>query len=95
MSKISITDKDGCPYEADECPKICDRYALTYPQIKVVHQKNTGLAGARNKGFELVLGQYVYFLDSDDTVQSDLLEYFDNVLSETTIERILDKSPSV
>lgn len=22
MSKISITDKDGCPYEADECPKI-------------------------------------------------------------------------
>lgn len=66
----------------DECPKICDRYALTYPQIKVVHQKNTGLAGARNKGFELVSGQYVYFLDSDDTVQSDLLEYFDNVLAE-------------
>lgn len=66
----------------DKCPEICDRYALTYPQIKVVHQKNTGLAGARNKGVELVLGQYVYFLDSDDTIQPDLLEYFDNVLAE-------------
>ena len=24
MSKISITDKDECPYGADECPKITD-----------------------------------------------------------------------
>lgn len=66
----------------DECPKLCDKYASLYPQIKVVHQKNTGLASARNKGFELVSGRYVYYLDSDDTIQPDLLEYFDTVLTE-------------
>ncbi len=64
----------------DNCPQICDEYASKYSQIKVVHQKNTGLAGARNSGFEHITGQYVYFLDSDDTVQPDLLEYFERVL---------------
>ena len=66
----------------DNCPQICDDYASKYSQIKVVHQKNTGLAGARNSGFEHITGQYVYFLDSDDTVQPDLLEYFERVLFE-------------
>ena len=66
----------------DNCPQICDEYASKYSQIKVVHQKNTGLAGARNSGFEHITGQYVYFLDSDDTVQPDLLEYFERVLLE-------------
>lgn len=66
----------------DGCPQLCDRYALKYPQIKVVHQRNTGLAGARNSGFEHVTGRYVYFLDSDDTVQPDTLECFDKVLEQ-------------
>lgn len=66
----------------DRCPQMCDEYASRYSQIRVVHQKNTGLAGARNSGFNYISGQYVYFLDSDDTIQPDLLEYFDKVLSE-------------
>jgi glycosyltransferase involved in cell wall biosynthesis len=65
----------------DQCPQMCDEYARKYPQIKVVHQKNTGLAGARNSGFAHISGRYVYFLDSDDTIQPDTLAYFDRVLA--------------
>lgn len=51
----------------DGCPRICDEYAEKYPNvIKVIHQKNKGLAGARNSGFEKAVGDYVYFFDSDD-----------------------------
>lgn len=66
----------------DNCPKICDRYSEEYSHIKVIHQRNTGLAGARNNGFEHISGRYVYYLDSDDTIQPELLECFEKVLNE-------------
>lgn len=51
----------------DNCPYICDEYAERYPDIiKVIHQKNNGLAGARNSGFRQAVGEYIYFFDSDD-----------------------------
>ena len=46
----------------DGCPEICDDYAARYPDvIKVIHQKNKGLAGARNSGLKQACGEYVYF----------------------------------
>lgn len=51
----------------DGCPRICDEYAERFPNIiKVIHQKNKGLAGARNSGLEKAKGDYVCFFDSDD-----------------------------
>ena len=56
----------------DNCPYICDGYAEKYPDIiKVIHQKNKGLAGARNSGFRQAVGEYIYFFDSDDFFISD------------------------
>lgn len=56
----------------DNCPYICDEYAERYPDIiKVIHQKNKGLAGARNSGFRQAVGEYIYFFDSDDFFISD------------------------
>lgn len=37
-----------------------------YPNIEIIHQKNRGYSGARNRGLEVIKGQYVSFLDSDD-----------------------------
>lgn len=64
----------------DGCPKICDEFAAQYSQVRVVHQENTGLSGARNTGFAVAKGEYVYFPDSDDTIQPDTLEYFERVI---------------
>ena len=66
----------------DNCPKMCDDYAQVNSCVRVTHQKNKGLGGARNTGLYEAEGQYVYFLDSDDTIQPDTLEYFDKVIND-------------
>lgn len=42
-------------------------------KIKVVHQKNKGLGGARNSGIDIADGDYLVFIDSDDFVRADML----------------------
>lgn len=43
--------------------------------FKIVHRKkNGGLSAARNSGFEVATGDYVYFLDSDDYIDPDTIE---------------------
>ena len=59
----------------DECPLICEEYAKKYGNIKCVHhEQNKGLSAARNTGLSYVSGEYVTFMDSDDYINSDLLE---------------------
>lgn len=64
----------------DSSPELCDRYAAGKEHVKVVHQENRGLAGARNRGLEEAVGDYVVFLDSDDTLQACALELFDRAI---------------
>lgn len=44
--EIILVD-DGSP---DRCPMICEEYAKKDPRIRVIHQENRGLPGARNTG---------------------------------------------
>lgn len=52
----------------DQSGKICDEYAQKIPYIKVIHQINKGLSGARNTGIRNTTGEYIMFLDSDDYI---------------------------
>ena len=63
---------DGSP---DACGQICDEYSRKYPFIKTIHQENQGQAAARNHAMQLVTGDYIAYIDSDDFVESDYLEY--------------------
>lgn len=62
---------DGSP---DRCPEICDEYSEIDSRIVVVHQKNGGLSEARNTGIRKSVGEYLYFLDSDDLLPEDALQ---------------------
>ena len=64
----------------DNCPAICDEYEKKDKRIKVIHQKNKGLSGARNSGIELATGKYIVFHDSDDTLELDAIEILYNNL---------------
>lgn len=50
----------------DDSGALCDQYAETYKNVKVVHQKNAGLSAARNTGIEIAKGEFITFVDSDD-----------------------------
>ena len=57
------------------CPGLCDEIAAGRPDlIRVIHQENRGLGGARNTGLEAAKGEYMLFVDSDDTIAPDTLE---------------------
>lgn len=62
---------DGSP---DNCSKICDEYASKDNRIKVFHKKNGGVSDARNYGIEYATGEYLMFIDSDDYIESDMVE---------------------
>ena len=50
-----------------------ERLSGVYENIRIVTQKNQGLSVARNNGFKLARGKYVWFIDSDDCISSNCL----------------------
>lgn len=68
--EIILVD-DGSP---DNCPLMCDEWAKKDARIKVVHKTNEGLGMARNTGIDNASGKYIFFLDSDDSVDVTLVE---------------------
>ncbi|MFJ2716978.1 glycosyltransferase family 2 protein [Streptomyces sp. NPDC087437] len=56
---------DDC--STDSTPTVIDRWAESRPGAKVIrHEKNMGIAQARNSGIDAASGEYITFLDGDD-----------------------------
>lgn len=68
--EIILVD-DGSP---DNCGEICDKYAIDFNHIKVVHKSNGGLSSARKAGLKVAKGDLIVFVDSDDYLDSAYLE---------------------
>lgn len=47
---------------------VCDELADKFPEIRVVHQANAGVSAARSRGICEAQGDYILFVDSDDTI---------------------------
>ena len=71
---------DGSP---DQCPAICDACAEKDARVKVIHQENKGLSGARNEGIDAASGEYLAFVDSDDYVSPHFIEELYQLLQDT------------
>lgn len=69
--EIILVD-DGSP---DNCGAMCDALAQTDGRIRVVHKENGGLSSARNAGLDIMQGEYVGFVDSDDWIEQDMIEF--------------------
>lgn len=98
--EIIIVDDES----PDGCPQICDEYRQKHPEIvKVIHQKNKGLAGARNSGLKIARGEYICFFDSDDYLASDSIaeiyekavEFDADILQNTYISSYEDSGKTV
>lgn len=62
----------------DNSPAICDELSEKDERIKVIHKQNGGVSFARNEGIRQAKGDYILFLDADDYISKDLLEFCDN-----------------
>ncbi len=58
----------------DNSLNICNDYKAKDNRIKVIDKANTGQGDTRNKGIELASGKYIYFADSDDLIDYELIE---------------------
>ena len=58
----------------DGAPAICDRLAAEDGRIRVIHKANEGSAAGLNQGIELARGEFIAFVESDDSVEPDMYE---------------------
>lgn len=59
----------------DSSPQICDKYKLLDHRIVVLHTANCGVSHARNEGIKIAKGEWVTFVDGDDIITDDMLDY--------------------
>lgn len=68
--EIILVD-DGSP---DSSGNIAEGYAQSDSRIRVIHKENGGLSDARNAGIIVASGDYICFVDSDDSIDEHFVE---------------------
>lgn len=81
-TQIILVD-DG---STDNCGKLCDEAAKSDNRITVIHKVNGGLSDARNYGIDIAKGKYITFIDSDDYISEDYLEYLYSLICDNDAE---------
>lgn len=76
---------DGSP---DKSGSICDEYAKKDSRIHVIHKENGGVSSARNIGISYAKGEWIYFIDSDDTLYPNALSLFD-IMTGNSVDAIM------
>lgn len=65
---------------ADNSEQICREEAKQDNRIVFINKKNGGAASAKNKGLKVAKGDYITFVDSDDFIEPDMIEYMVNTI---------------
>ena len=81
-----ILINDGSPLNADE---ICNEYIKKDSRIKYFSKQNEGVAIARNFGISKATGDYIFCMDSDDTIQNDFIEILAKTASKNYADLII------
>lgn len=68
--------------------RVCDEIAESDDRITVIHQENSGLSGARNTGLTHARGEFVVFIDSDDSVQPEFIATLRGAIGECDLAAV-------
>jgi glycosyltransferase involved in cell wall biosynthesis len=70
----------------DSSGDICDQYGISDLRIKIIHKQNGGLSSARNAGIDKSTGELIAFIDSDDYIHPEMLEFLQNEISQKDVD---------
>lgn len=59
----------------DNSLRVLEQYSTEDARFRVVSQENQGQSAARNRGIQMAAGEYILFVDSDDLLDHDAVEY--------------------
>lgn len=70
----------------DRSGAMCDEFARKDARIEVIHKANGGLSDARNVGIDRARGDFITFIDSDDSVETDMIEYLLGLIKKFNVD---------
>lgn len=76
----------------DGTPQILDKLANENDSIRVIHKENAGVSAARNTGIDTAKGDYIVFIDGDDYLAPDFMEYMVGMAQKTGADFCLSKN---
>ena len=68
---------------------MCDDYAKADSRVRVIHKENGGLSSARNAGLRVAAGEYIYFLDSDDYIETNAMDELYAVAKKNDLDMVM------
>ena len=75
----------------DNSRDICEEYAKKYESVSLINQENGGLSAARNTALKIVSGDAVTFVDSDDWLELDAIEYYVDSMKKYNVDMVVTK----
>lgn len=76
----------------DQSPQILDAYEAEHENVKVIHKENGGASTARNAGINAATGKYIWFVDSDDLIQENVLSKLKNIIEKHNVDAVYLKA---
>lgn len=70
----------------DRSGLIADEYAIQDSRIRVIHRERGNIGSGRNAGLDVARGEYIAFVDDDDSCEPDFLEFLYNLAVENNAE---------
>ncbi len=83
--EILVFDDGSC----DSSFTIMQEYAQQYENMHIFTQENVGIAKTRNRGMEVAKGEYIVFIDSDDYIDSHMLEEMYEKAKKETLDIVI------
>lgn len=73
----------------DKSPQICRNYAKRYENIHIINKENGGLVSARKAGLAAACGEYIGWVDADDSVVPDMFEKMCGEAKRTNVDIVV------
>ena len=84
--ELIVVNDGSTDKSAEKAQKIVD----VYPEkMKIIHQENKGLGGARNTGLANATGEYIWFIDSDDSIKQNALEKINAFIEANQVQMVV------